>query len=110
MSIDFSPDFIWESDGRVTHDGWTVEMKIPYVSLRFREVAVQDWGLSVSRGVRRKEFKQAWAPLTQNISTTLAQSGRLIGLRDIKPRKLVEIKPGRDRQADRAGIERSVRA
>ncbi len=93
VSIDFNPDFIWESDGRVIADGWTAEMKIPYVSLRFREVSVQDWGLSVSRGIRRKEFKQAWAPLTQNVSSTLAQAGKLVGLRDIKPRRLVEINP-----------------
>ena len=93
VSIDYNPDFIWESDGRVIEDGWTAEMKIPYVSLRFREVPVQDWGLSVARGVRRKEFKQAWAPITQNITSTLGQSGRIVGLRDIKPRKLVEINP-----------------
>ncbi|MCZ6617780.1 MAG: carbohydrate binding family 9 domain-containing protein, partial [Gammaproteobacteria bacterium] len=93
VSIDFNPDFIWESDGRVIADGWTAEMKIPYASLRFREVSVQDWGLSVSRGVRRKEFKQSWAPLTQDVSSTLAQAGKLVGLRDIKPRKLVEINP-----------------
>ena len=93
VSIDFNPDFIWESDGRVIADGWTAEMKIPYVSLRFREVSVQDWGLSVSRGVRRKEFKQSWAPLTRDVSSTLAQAGKLVGLRDIKPRKLVEINP-----------------
>jgi hypothetical protein len=36
VSIDYNPDFIWESNGRVTEDGWTAELKIPYVSLRFR--------------------------------------------------------------------------
>ncbi|MFQ5537259.1 MAG: DUF5916 domain-containing protein [Gemmatimonadota bacterium] len=93
VSIDFNPDFIWESDGRVTDDGWTAEIRIPYVSLRFREVPVQDWGVQVAREVKRRGFKQSWAPLTKEISSTLAQSGRLVGLRDLRPKRLVEVNP-----------------
>ncbi|MDH5804940.1 MAG: carbohydrate binding family 9 domain-containing protein, partial [Gemmatimonadota bacterium] len=77
VSIDFNPDFIWESDGRVDDQGWAAEIKIPYVSLRFENVPVQDWGINVTREVKRRGFKQSWAPLTQNISSTLAQSGHL---------------------------------
>jgi len=93
VSIDFNPNFIWDSDGHLTDDGWTAELRIPYVSLRFREVPVQDWGIQVAREVKRKGFKQSWAPLTQEISSTLAQSGRLVGLRDLHPRRLIEVNP-----------------
>ncbi|MBW3553712.1 MAG: carbohydrate binding family 9 domain-containing protein, partial [Gemmatimonadetes bacterium] len=31
--VDFNPDFIWESDARITEDGWVAEIRIPYVSL-----------------------------------------------------------------------------
>ncbi len=93
VPIDFNPDFIWESDGRVTDEGWSAEIRIPYVSLRFREVPEQDWGIQVAREVKRRGFKQSWAPLTQNVSSTLAQSGRLVGLRDLRPKRLVEVKP-----------------
>ena len=93
VSIDFNPDFLWSSEGRVTDDGWSAEIRIPFVSLRFREAPVQDWGLQVAREVRRSGFKQAWAPLTKDISSTLAQSGRLRGLRDLQPRRLVEMNP-----------------
>ena len=93
VSIDFNPDFIWESNGRVNEDGWSAEIKIPYVSLRFREVPVQDWGVQVSREVKRRGFKQAWAPLTKDITSTLAQSGHLVGLRDLRARRLVEVNP-----------------
>jgi hypothetical protein len=93
VSIDFSPDFIWESDGHVTDQGWEAEIKIPYVSLRFPPEAVQDWGINVAREVKRRGFKQSWAPLTQNVSSTLAQSGRLVGLRDLQPKRLVEVNP-----------------
>ena len=93
VSIDFNPDFIWESDGRVTAEGWVAEIKIPYTSLRFRQVPVQAWGVQVAREVKRTGYKQSWAPLTQNISNVLAQSGRLVGLQDLRPRRLVEINP-----------------
>lgn len=93
VSIDFNPDFIWESDGRVDEEGWSAEIRIPYVSLRFREVPEQSWGIQVAREVKRRGFKQSWAPLTTEISSTLAQSGRLVGLRDLHPRRLVEVNP-----------------
>jgi hypothetical protein len=92
-SIDYNPDFIWDSDGRLTEDGWTAEVRIPYVSMRFRPVEVQDWGVNVAREVRRTGFKQSWAPLTRDMSNTLAQSGRLVGLRGLRPRRLQEINP-----------------
>jgi hypothetical protein len=93
VPIDFNPDFIWDSDAHVTEDGWVAEIRIPYVSIRFKEVPVQDWGLNVARETRRNGFKDAWAPLTQDASSTLAQSGRLTGLRELQPRRLVEITP-----------------
>jgi hypothetical protein len=91
--IDYNMDFIWDSDGRTTDEGWTVEVRIPYVSLRFRPVDVQDWGFNVSRQVRRTGFKQSWAPFTKDISNKLAQCGKLIGLRDLRPKRLMEINP-----------------
>jgi hypothetical protein len=93
VSIDYSPDFIWDSDGEVTEDGWTAELRIPYVSLRFPPAEVQSWGINVSREVKRKGFKQSWAPLTKNVSNTLSQSGHLVGLTDLRPKRLVEINP-----------------
>jgi hypothetical protein len=93
VSIDYSPDFIWESDGRVNEEGWAAEIKIPYVSLRFREVPVQDWGINVAREVKRRGFKQAWAPVTKNVTSTLAQSGKLTGLQQLRSRRLVEVNP-----------------
>jgi hypothetical protein len=87
--IDYNPDFIWESNGRVGDEGWTVEIKIPYVSLRFKPDEVQDWGVNVSRQIRRTGFKQSWAPFTKDVSNKLAQCGKLVGLRDLRPKRLV---------------------
>ena len=91
--VDFNPDFIWDSHGRVTEDGWVTEIRIPYVSLRFPDVEQQDWGIQIARGIMRTNFKSTWAPLTLDISRVLAQSGRLRGLRGLRPKRLIEINP-----------------
>ena len=93
VSIDYNPDFIWESDGEVTDEGWVAEIKIPYVSLRFPPDPVQSWGINISREVKRRGFKQSWAPVTKDISSTLAQSGHLVGLQGLRPRRLMEVNP-----------------
>lgn len=91
--VDFNPDYIWDSQGRVVEDGWVAEIRIPFVSIRFPDSEVQNWGLQVARGVTRNDFKSSWAPLTQDITNVLSQGGRLLGLRGLRPKRLVEINP-----------------
>ncbi len=91
--VDFNIDFIWDSHGRIVEDGWVAEVRIPYVSLRFPDRSQHDWGLQIARGVTRSDFKSSWAPLTQNVSSVLSQSGKLVGIRDIRPGRLVELQP-----------------
>ena len=91
--MDLNPDFIWDSDGRVTEDGWVAEIRIPYISLQFARADEQAWRLNIAREVRRLGYQQSWAPLTANQTSTLAQSGRLLGLRGLNPKKLLEINP-----------------
>ena len=93
VPVDYNPDFIWQSDGRITEAGWVAEVRIPYVSLRFPESPVQDWGFNVARGIRHLGYNQSWAPLTQSISSTLEQQGTLANLRGVEPRRLREITP-----------------
>ena len=93
FQVDFNPDFIWDSEGIVDREGWTGEIRIPYVSLRFRETPEQAWGIQVTREVKRTRFRQSWAPLTKDVSSSLGQSGRLVGLQEIHPRRLVELNP-----------------
>ncbi len=41
-------------------DGWVVEMKIPYISLRFSKNDIQDWGIQFLRSVRRNNETSFW--------------------------------------------------
>ena len=91
--IDFNPDFLWESAGRVTERGWEAEIRVPYPSLRFRNAPEQTWGLNVVRQVQRAEYQSSWAPITADAANTLELSGRLVGLEGLESRRLVELNP-----------------
>ena len=91
--IDNNPDFIWESGGRLTDWGYSVELRIPFKSLRFREVPEQSWGLQVVRKISRNGYQESWAPITNNISNQLTQAGKLTGLKNLDAGLFMEINP-----------------
>ncbi len=91
--IDWSPDFLWQSNGRMDEAGYSVEMRIPIKSLRFPELESQDWGLQIQRSIRRTGYSQSWAPITADQANRLAQSGKVRGLTNLDPGMFLEINP-----------------
>ena len=53
---DSSPDFFWDSAARITPRGWTLELRIPFSSLRYRNIDPQSWGILLYRNYPR-EFR-----------------------------------------------------
>jgi hypothetical protein len=51
-TADLSPDFVFESKGRLTEYGYEVEVRIPFKSIRFQPRREQVWGLNVVRLVQ----------------------------------------------------------
>ena len=91
--IDWNPDFVWESSGRLFDGGYTVEVKLPFKSIRFRKAPVQDWGLQIDRRIARNGYGESWAPVTANVANQMEQFGTLTGLRDISPGLFLEVNP-----------------
>ena len=91
--IDWNPDFVWESAGQLHDWGYSVEVKVPFKSLRFREVPVQDWGFQIERRIQRNGYGESWAPVTENVANKMEQFGRLTGLRDLDPGLFLEVNP-----------------
>src|SRR2546422_759057 len=50
---DSSPDFFWESAARITERGWTLEIRVPFSSLRYRTSDPQTWGILLYRNYPR---------------------------------------------------------
>ncbi len=73
-------DAVWDSKVSIKKDGWVVEMKIPYISLRFSKKKVQDWGLQLLRSVRRNNEITFWNPVNPNVNGFVNQFGKLENL------------------------------
>src|SRR5688500_9619332 len=73
---DYSPDFVYQSKGRVTDRGYEVEMRIPFKSLRYQSQPQQDWGIHVTRVVPEQGIEESWAPAKLDAGSFPARSGR----------------------------------
>ena len=92
-NADLSPDYIYQSKGRVTERGYEVEIRIPFKSLRYQSVAEQSWGINVTRQVQHSGYEDTWAPARRSSASFLAQSGRLVGLTDLRRGLVLEVNP-----------------
>src|SRR6266540_205462 len=50
---DSSPDFYWDSAAKITKEGWVLEMRAPFSSLRYPHSAQQTWGILLYRNYPR---------------------------------------------------------
>ncbi|MDE2753688.1 MAG: DUF5916 domain-containing protein [Gemmatimonadota bacterium] len=91
--IDWNPDFVWDSQGQVHDWGYSVEVKLPLKSIKFKEADVQDWGLQVERRIARNGYSESWAPVTANVANRMEQFGRLTGLAGLDAGLFLEINP-----------------
>jgi hypothetical protein len=82
--VDVSADFQWQSRGRVTDNGYEVEIRIPFSSLRFPVGDNQRWGLQIVRKVQHSGYEQTWTPVRRGAASFIAQEGWLTGLSDMQ--------------------------
>lgn len=91
-AIDLSPDYHFESRGRLTDSGYEVEIRIPFKSLRYSEDGGGRWGLNVLRKTQRTGREDTWTPV-QRVASFLGQSGTMEGLQDLQRGVVVEVQP-----------------
>jgi hypothetical protein len=91
--VDRSPDFVFQSRGRLVDAGYEVEIRIPFKSLRYQSGAEQSWGLHVTRVSPGAGIEDSWAPARREGASFLAQAGSLDGLRDLRRGLVLDITP-----------------
>ncbi|MEQ1764160.1 MAG: DUF5916 domain-containing protein [Pyrinomonadaceae bacterium] len=91
---DFSVDIVMESKGVIEEWGWSVEVKIPFKSLRYSAGKDKLWGFNLARNIDRfnDEF-DAWLPDDRNVSGFLNKHGKITGLDGIKYERTLEVTP-----------------
>jgi Domain of unknown function (DUF5916) len=92
-TADLSPDFVFESKGHVTEQGYEVEIQIPFKSLRFQPKEEQSWGVNVVRVVQHSGREDSWTPAKRASASFLAQSGRLVGLTNLRRGMVLDLTP-----------------
>lgn len=90
---DLSSDFVFQSKGRVTADGFVVEVRIPFKSLKYQAADVQTWGLNIVREVQHSGQEDSWAPARRAGLSFLGQSGALEGLTDLHRGLVLDVNP-----------------
>lgn len=92
-ATDLSPDFVFQSKGRLTELGYEIEIRIPFKSLRFPSTKTQTWGINVLRRVQSRGYEYSWAPALRAASSYLGQGGQLVGLTDLHRGLVLDLSP-----------------
>jgi Carbohydrate family 9 binding domain-like/Domain of unknown function (DUF5916) len=91
---DFSVDLLMESKGIVHETGYTVEIAIPFKSLRFEAGKGKLWGAHFFRRIKRFENElDSWMPFSRSIDSNMSQAGHLTGLEGISVERTIELIP-----------------
>jgi hypothetical protein len=89
---DYSYDQVWDSEGKVTPDGWMALIAIPFRSLRFRS-GRSDWGVVFERNLPRNSEVDFWPRVAANVSGVLSQEETLQGIEGVTGSHNVQINP-----------------
>lgn len=90
-------DIVWECQGKVNKDHWTVEISIPFSQLRFSKSESMTWGINVGRQIAREDEITIWSPVPKSYGPMAkyrtAYFGSLKGLEGISPSRNLEFLP-----------------
>ena len=87
-------DGVWDFEITQTGDAWIVEMRIPFKTLRFSNSELQEWGVNLTRGIRRLNEESMWSPIPVRYrSTRMSLAGTLGGLEGIRQGQNLKVKP-----------------
>lgn len=91
---DYSVDILMTSKGVLTEDGFTLEVAIPFKSLRYEAGKDKNWGMHVFRRVKYNNNElDSWMPNNRSINGSLIQAGKITGMEGIETTRQLEINP-----------------
>jgi Domain of unknown function (DUF5916)/Carbohydrate family 9 binding domain-like len=87
-------DAVWRVRAHRGHGGWTVEMAIPFRSIRFAEGRNQVWGINFERRLRRNNEVDYWSPVPRAYDLSrVSLAGDLVGLPTTSNGHNLRVKP-----------------
>jgi hypothetical protein len=87
-------DMIWYSNAKIYKDKWTIEVAIPFKSIRFPNKKVQDWQIQFLRiRPRENRYQYSLIPLSRDDPTLFTKPCKLNGVESVKGGKNIEFLP-----------------
>jgi len=95
--VNWDWDGLWYSKTQRDEQGWTIEIAIPFYTLRFKAADVQTWGVNFGRHIARKREEAYWAPISRDLGYfgkfKMSFFGNLTGLEGLKKGKRLHLMP-----------------
>jgi len=91
---DFGLDLVWYSAGKIHPRGYTIEMKIPFKSIRFSHREPVRMGVVFERNISRRSEGGTYPPLDPKKGPNFLIQTRPLQLEDIQHYALMELLPG----------------
>jgi hypothetical protein len=87
-------DGVWTSEARITKEGWTATVAIPFSTLNFMRSRDVIWGINFKRFIRRKNEENLWSGWRRTYGAArISQAGELHGISEIDSGRLFIVKP-----------------
>jgi len=85
---------IWDVAAKVTEQGWSAEIVIPFKTLRFSYDEIQEWGINFKRDIARKNEQALWTSWSRDDGLMqLTKAGVLNNLKEIQRGSKIEFIP-----------------
>jgi len=93
---DWNWEGVYRSEAQITAEGWTLEVAIPFTTIRFAEAEAPEMGIAFRRAIRRKNEDVYWPHIGQEYRggiTTVSRFATLRGLENLRKGRYMELKP-----------------
>jgi hypothetical protein len=87
-------DGVWVSEARITNQGWSATIGIPFSTLNFMRSRDVIWGINFKRFIRRKNEEDLWSGWRRAYGASrISEAGELHGISEIGSGRLFIVKP-----------------
>ena len=87
-------DGAWQSMVSKANDGWTIEMRIPFSSLRYSDYdGKSKWGMNIKRYIHRKNEYIEWVVLPKGTVAGVSKFGHLNNIQNAESERSIEVVP-----------------
>jgi hypothetical protein len=90
---DDSWEGVWEAATSIDEKGWSVEMRIPFSQMRFKEANEMTWGINFAREIQRNNERSYYVMVPKKESGFVSRFAELDGIKGVQPKQRFEVLP-----------------